>query len=395
MKKYLFLAITLLSVTRGFTQDNASKIDTTISLNLLRAPLSPASSLLGISPNEIQRPTEVKSFMLSLQNAMQNITTLPSSFAIDVAPYWFGKDKISQQLSERQSIFKTLVLSIAAKNLQTKAKIDSTTQIGIGFKISLLTGTFDRADVIKLNGFFEDYANEFTKTEKSDKTYMAITSKIDSIGKRLVRIRDNAPMDELQKLAIQIDSLSNLKTQRIEQLSVSFLKERKGNVKDFLATKPIRTGVKLDVAGGLVWDFPETKFDNAKVLKSSVWLTGGYEHKNGFAVLGIVRYQFNPDKRFADEKGILKTKSVSTLDGGVRLNFQTEDSPFVISSEYIYRSIIGENLRSWRWVMNASYEVSSNTILTLSLGRDFDKTFKSDGNLIAALNLVKGFGKSK
>jgi Tol biopolymer transport system component len=46
-------------------------------------------------------------------------------------------------------------------------------------------------------------------------------------------------------------------------------------------------------------------------------------------------------------------------------------------------------------VFNAAYDIGQNQQLTFSFGRNFDGTITKDGNLIAALNFVKGFGASR
>lgn len=50
---------------------------------------------------------------------------------------------------------------------------------------------------------------------------------------------------------------------------------------------------------------------------------------------------------------------------------------------------------SWRFTVNAEYEVGRNKKLSLSFGKDFDGTLTGDSDLIMALNFLMGFGTGK
>ena len=384
------------------TNANAkSQIDTTINLDLLRSPISPASNLLGISPNEIQRPTDVKAFMVSVQNASQGFSAVPSSFGVDIAPYWFAKKASTflEQTSKDNRFLKSFLLSVAVRNYQSKAKVDSTTQVGIGFRVSLKRGEYNRKDVLSIYKAFEDFTTLRDGKQAGDLKYQKAKKMRDSLAtmekEELVKFAQGLSRDSTNYKSIKSQRLvqDSLIAQRNQDIVDILVKEKSDIVKTFIDAKPVRTGFKLDLAGGLAWDFTDTKFNNGKVFKAGTWLTGGWELNSGHAFLFILRYLYNPVKVFADDKGVLKSKAVSTYDGGVRYNFQAKDNPFSISTEFLYRGVAAKELdNTWRAVLNANYEVSKNTILTLSLGRDFDKTFKKDGNVIAFLNFVKAFG---
>ena len=62
----------------------------TITLADLRTPTSPAFTLLGIAPTDIERPTTPRAFAVSLLSALRDGdgSLLPRDFALEVAPYW-------------------------------------------------------------------------------------------------------------------------------------------------------------------------------------------------------------------------------------------------------------------------------------------------------------------
>src|SRR5574343_1320716 len=91
MNKIIILIIILLTKTIAFAQNDKQTSNTTQEYDLLKAPVSPASNLLGFAQSEIDKPTDVSEFMVSLQSASNSYTQLPSNYAIDIAPYWLLK----------------------------------------------------------------------------------------------------------------------------------------------------------------------------------------------------------------------------------------------------------------------------------------------------------------
>ena len=67
------------------------QLDTsTITLDVLHAPVSPASVLLGVAESEIQRPTGLTSFMVSLRQGTNDFSQLPKNYALDLVSLRFG-----------------------------------------------------------------------------------------------------------------------------------------------------------------------------------------------------------------------------------------------------------------------------------------------------------------
>ena len=126
--------------------------DEGVKLDLLKAPSSPAANLLGIAASDVDKPTDVSAFMLSLRSATSNFTALPSNYAIDLAPYWLFKKKKGDitaaglENSFGKNVFKqTLVLSFAIRNTDS-TEIELTPNSiysGVGFKFSIFRGNYD------------------------------------------------------------------------------------------------------------------------------------------------------------------------------------------------------------------------------------------------------------
>ena len=279
-------------------------IDTTINLNLLRGPASPAANLLGISPNDIQRPADVTGFAVSLQNATQGFSALPNNFAVDVAPYWTTGKKgrnlsFKEFNSNKNSIAQTFVLSAGLNSLKRKNNTDSTLQAGLGFRFSIFRGKFDDTELnILAKDLRDDRQRRLEELEKIESQNQA---KIDEIEKMLELLNDLSDKPNKSSAdSLQLTLLPVAKAQR-QALFDSFEAQARDKVKAQLEkekktieNKPLqRFGGKLDLAGGLAWDFPSIKFDSAQVLKAGLWVTGGAEYKDGCSFLGIIRYLYN------------------------------------------------------------------------------------------------------
>ena len=106
-------------------------------------------------------------------------------------------------------------------------------------------------------------------------------------------------VQEIRRLEEEINETAN------KNLSSSdaFLKTKNAA----MAFKTERQGLFLDFSGGVAFDFPDNRFNNSKVYRGGMWLTGGYENGNkGISSLFIVRYLYHPETVFADPGGIIK-----------------------------------------------------------------------------------------
>ena len=151
------------------------------------------------------------------------------------------------------------------------------------------------------------------------------------------------------------------------------------------------------MAGGISAEFVDKNFSKSRVNNAGLWSTAGYTDEKFGTGLMLVRYLYNPDKIYAKDNGVNDLGDISTLDAGFRYVLGKPQSRLNISLEAIYRSVLS-NIdldSSWRFVFNADYTIVKNQKLTFSFGRNFDGTTTKDGNLIAALTFIKGFGSSR
>jgi hypothetical protein len=368
-----------------------------ITLDLLKAPSSPAFNLLGISPSQIDRPTDLNAFKLSVQNATNNFSKFPNSYSVEIAPASLLKLK-NQTLDKLNSTqFKDVFpqsLSISFGTTQA-SRIDPTTKdsasytrLGLGIKFSLVRPKWSDATAKLFNNL------------KS--AQLSVLNEI-QISTHQKNLRDSVKKYTLDttKRKVFLDSLATLTEQYAVQLNQQIQDSVKYKALYNAANKFMieRKGFFLDFAGGLAIDFPTDQFDYSIVNKAGAWITTGYEGGNNeFSILGIGRYLYQPDQILADPTGTFKSDKISTLDFGERLLYNGYQGKFTASVETIYRSILNKNTPidpSWRCVLNLEYNVGTNQKITFAFGKDFDNTITKSGNLITALNYIIGFGSTK
>lgn len=402
MRTTLLLRLCLAAWTMIYSlRAQAQEVDTTISLNLLRAPSSPAANLLGILPSDIHQPTDVTAFMVSLQNATGGFNGLPANFAVDVAPFWLLGQKgqnvsFSDYQGNRQRFWERVLLSAGVRTNKTKTGADSAVQVGTGIRISILRGRFNDGSVAKVRDYLTARAASLSAIRNTLEGKDSIYQRLDKQVQALSSKGSLTPAEESVKesMLAALDEASR----RIEAAAVAQVEKQLTATQKALENEPLRRyGCKVDLSAGVAWNFADARFGNGKLFRAGVWLTGGYEWQRGGSLLFIARYLQNPDKVFADDWHVLGTTNVGTFDMGAKYTYSALQSPFSASTEFIYRSALSQTLlpSSWRWTANLNYEVAKNTVLTLAVGRDFDRTFKQDGNVIALLNLIKGFGSTR
>lgn len=399
----IYIILLILSVCQfSFGQAKEKKSEDSLTFNMLKAPSSPAFTLMDLSNSNIEKPTEVTDFSVILNNATNGFTAIPKNFAMQFAPInLFKKEKYDfNQLTSNKvadNFNQSLLLSLGFSKSDSTKKTNN--QLGIGIKFSLFRGG-DFSKDFKRELSFRYYRSRKALKSLSQEA-LADSSNIILWSKKILQLGE----EDEEKNKDKIDSLIDLREKLIAKLveknrtktdSLSNLKKdynaNKQNFKKLSEISFKRYGWKADIAGGIVYDFLNERFDSSKVSKAGIWINWGYEAKSDFSILSVLRYLIEYD---------FKTlKNLSSLDIGVRIvqSGLIEDK-LSLSLEHIWRSQIdgevGKAKKTVRYIFNVEYQVSKNQLLTLSLGKNFDGTNIKDGNLVAALNFVAGFGAKR
>lgn len=385
-----------------------------VKLDLLKAPSSPAANLLGFATTDIDKPTDISAFMLSLQSATASFTKLPSNYAIDIAPFLISGKKNSDltttglQSVDFKKVFKqTFVLSAAIKNSDSSEKTFNSKSIytGLGFKFSILRGEYDEETKKSLKGISdlqEIILNHLTEAgkkwrEKNDPEVLILRLKLMEMtrGKTILsELQAVTGSEEYKEVQKKIDE----KLQDFIDNEFEAKQELNDKIKKIASSfQTNRIGFTWDFNGGISAEFIDKKFNNSKVHNAGLWQTLGYTNKKGSSFLGLIRFLYNPDKIFAKNDSTNDIGNISTFDAGMRYAYSKSQSKFSCSIEGIYRSVLSSNTiaPSWRLILNADYSISDNQKITFTFGRNFDGTITKDGNLIAALTLLVGLGNKR
>jgi len=418
---HLFTLAFLFFSTSLFAQE-----DEGVKLDALSAPQSPAANLMGFTDSEIIKPESPTDFMVNVRNVSNDFTKVPNSLAMDFrlksmfenggdnfTNYVRLKQQGSDKIDIKNNIAQTALISIGYKNYdQLQDSLFTGQGFGAGFKFSLFRGK-DYSDEFKqsyaqLRNLHSTLNNNAAADINAFKSSNAEYLKLDAeeqeyIQKRKLEKKKAQPdQSQIAVYDAKLKAIGAEKQKLISDFTTDFnnkedIKAEYAKIKDVIENMEFKTyGFVWDFAGGIVWDYPTNNFDYALVGKSGLWTTMGYEAKNGFSFLGLARGLYNPDLTFENDLGVLDTADVMNFDFGGRILYEHPGKSFSLSAEGLARASSDSNTDfTYKFTLNAGYELSKNMKLTFIFGRDFDGQITRDGNLVTALQFVMGLGSTK
>jgi hypothetical protein len=408
-----------------------SEIDTTVSLDILTVPNSPAFNLLEISPAGVDKPTTPNDFAISLANASNNFSLLPRNYAIEILPIsFFPKSKSSYSKFTNdtnyvktwdQKLWNTVSQTfLISGGFTTDESVETTTldfirtRTGLGFKFSLNRGKIDTEfeqykksiDAIRsqLSVLHSVIDGKLETHKQTDMLYLMFASQRETLINELKSVQMDTTLSASEKdekktyILKQFDELNRLKTIADDEYTAKLMKDDSSSLvyeaqalkKHIEQIKFKRYGWLLDFAGGMVIGFRNDDFQNSVLQQYAFWFNGGYACKQGFSFMALTRYS-NLKNAFVDAQGNPSDKFF--YDFGGKIEFQTNDNKLALNVEIINRVSDGTPLV--RYTFNAGYQVGKNQAITFSVGKAFSGTAQTGGNLIAALNFIKTFGSSR
>ena len=406
-------------------------------LNSLKAPTSPAASVLGLQPTAVLSPKSYQALetaMFSNFSGQGGNGIIPNDFALEFTPYW-TKD---HSLSLEEYLFPKRFIDQLARNssfsiasTQNFILEDSTATNGlaIGYRVTFFMG--NNKDKEKINKYQADFKENAkiqinimsgveeligkNKISNKDDFFKRIDSilikTIYEIGK-LDNIKDAKKLtDKIHQEALLLDSfdpnnpdifLDKFYSLVDENLNSGLLFEKfKIYIRD-------RQGFSLDVAYAGLLNFPTDQFEFSVVPRQSFWLTPTYRFKDKYSflkVMGVLRYEWYNDEYY---RKYFPESEVYTngLDYGVALS--TVFNKFSIQFEMVGRSSNSEilsgtdsngnqlyrkeNGSDFQYIGTFSYNISDQIILTYSLGNKFKPVQDPENTLVSILALNFGFG---
>jgi hypothetical protein len=347
------------------TQDIKKIADSFPSFNSLHMPVSPAFSLLGISPTSIEKPTTPSTLALTILNTSNNLTSLPQNFAMEFSPYWmFYGSKLSwRQDIERdilESITRTSTMSIATA--QTGDDANPVTSLGISYRTSIFSGKLSdksKSYLEKIESnlnvrllLFDKYSQMQSYKEKfnqADELTRNAANEIDKKKREELLDKANKLSDETTKLILNDsnyrDELNSTVGKDLEKITTQ------------------REGFFMDFSLATAMNFPKADASQGTLNKSAAWFTFSQEWEQ-FSIVGLTR-------------GILEhTKNSGLIDLGIRPVFNKD--LYAISLELISRIPVNNSSLSFQWRLMSllDYKIADNTWLNIGVGKDYDNTMK-------------------
>lgn len=144
------------------TADTVAEAASIPEYDRIRTPASPAFSILGVSPTDIERPNTPRDFAITVASTLESGADLlvPRNVAVEVAPYWFVGHKRSTYDDYLKSglgtnVLRNLSVSVASQSREVPVVDDMGMETGdtstestlsLGLRTQLYTGK-SRADI--------------------------------------------------------------------------------------------------------------------------------------------------------------------------------------------------------------------------------------------------------
>ena len=368
------LAISLLAATAATGQT----VDTTLvtpDFNRLRTPESPAFHILGISPSAIARPTSPKAFAFSFLNSLreqEQLSLIPSNFAIEVNPYWWASHPDlsfrEYQAGGIRNLYRSLTVSLATADstLDGPQGARSFRRIALGVRTSLFGRQQEPACLQDIAAIVQPLNSQFTER-------IAL-----AIARDAGLARDRERLDALNREVFQ-QLLDSLPPDRKAQLSRSRqdctdqIADRRGFVVSFAAAAGFGF---LELADpGALFPTPDGGLNTLGLWITPSWLSGR------FSAIGVARLAWQD----------MATDTRTAWDFGARAVYSY--SRYAASAEGLYRrrSAGDGDETQYRLATVFDIRVSTDLWLTATFGKDFEAA--EGGGLIALANLQWNLGK--
>jgi hypothetical protein len=386
MKRIILIIAPIFLIFKNTTAQDISK---------LTVPTSPAFSILNFEPSAIMRPTNAKSLATDLLNSFDKDGKLKLNFGLEVAPYWLrSHPNLTRDQYLKPNTGQTILQSLSISAASVKDSASGNNKLSAGFRFKLYNGEPIKALEIAsaelkskttvvsiINGIKNvvDATTINTKQKAIDAIEKVLVTKnieeaiIEKVKKDAAAISadyTNAIADIklfLDKLiAVRVDAYTDLAK------SVSnLLYERKGFVLEFAGASGFNTSNKNSIEKIGFWG-------NASYFVSAddlFTLTARYMFKNADTSSNNIDIGL----------GFLKKNNQYNISvEGMARFYSAEISDINISNQPIKRI---EKQFTYRLAAQASYAISKDVSINVSLGKDFDAPFISRSGFFSILGV--------
>ncbi|MFT3981622.1 MAG: hypothetical protein QM687_14200 [Ferruginibacter sp.] len=383
----------------------------------LQLKSSPAYVMLGVEPENIQRPNSPSEFLAGVQSAIVNEKLQPN-FAMETTPYYWGKKKPdSKRFNAADFLFsnnfgdnllRSLTFSFATSESDSTifGKLKPGTGIGAGLHMQLVPGKPSRKTRERLYEWYtahhmENILNQVIQVLEADKEIENTDAWLDEVMN--IGSSKDIPHGEKQIMADMLMKLLGKKT--ITPADLPEIQEKQNkiseNSENALAAVneykfPLtREGFMLELAFANACVAPGNVWNDWVNAKTSLWITPSF------------RFNINKDKEMADFIDIMavarctfnssKVDTTDYVDVGGKLQWIHNRISF--SFEGIYRSLSKKpaNLQkghTFRSAFVLGYKVNDIITFQASFGTNFDgnsTTYSDPKKMFAVAGFNFGF----
>lgn len=395
------ISLLLLTCLMFFISTYSQKTDIQKQFESLQLNSSPAYVLLGVDPENIQRPNSPTDFKANIQSAVVNGILQPN-FALETSPYYWGKPKnkpnkfnpldhiVNNNFGTNLAKSITFSLATSPSDTFTFGSIKKGTGYGIGMTMQLFHGGVSKNVKTNLFEWFMDSRGgllldemkgfiEDDNSHKIDDLNEWLQDKMEEVRKdsafitpALGELLINELMKEIGKSTLTIDDVAMLGRKITKFDSKARKSINKVNEYKFPLT---REGFILELAianAGVAENNEWGKMNNAK---TAIWLTPSY------------RFNVNKDPTVIDFIDLLavfrltvnnkKIDSSNYFDGGMKFQWIHDKLSFSAEGVVRYLTKKPDNQKknyTLRTDFTFSYKINDLITFKATFGSNFDGT---------------------
>jgi hypothetical protein len=383
---------------------------------------APAYTILGVDPQNIQRPATPTDFIAGAQTALVNGKLQPN-FALEATPYYWKHPKtddgkrislysfLKPKNSFIDNLAQTFTFSFASSESDTLVfgDLDPGLGIGFGFKCNLFNGNISRKTLVQISSLIE--------SKLINNLYQSIMGKL-SVGDPVIvnnsiegwetkkRKKDdngyNALLDyvadfvrnDLGKARLTQDDINILQ----KKISRNESKETKALASLNEAVFPLtREGFMLELAFGDAAIIQNNEWAETINAKTAIWLTPSYRVNTRKDPTVVDFLDFMAVIRLIGNNS--KVDKSNYFDAGGKIQYT--HNKFSFSGEYIARMLTQKPATAksrWTNRVDLSFDYKLNSFVTFkaTFGRNFDGNsvhYTDPSKMFAVGGLNFGFGE--
>lgn len=342
--------------------------------NSVRAPQTPAFTVLGVQPTAVERPNTLSDFSVAASNAITSFDSLPKGFTLEWAPYWvIGGNSVRLLSDTTRKVWQSLARTVSVSFASDKVKVQEKEIAGLswGLRTMLFSGYIPEENLQAL-AEREAILREFNLI-MINKSFNKDSLLAQKRTERLAACNNDSVCNErvLEWHRVQLGLLAKANAGTLAKDTTAMNK-----VKNDIAMR--REGFMLELAIGSAYYSPNHTWEKLKFNNLGIWITPSYTEGN-WSAIGVTRYLMNAD-------------SSDSFEGGIRGMYSNKR--YSISAEFLKGYFIEASVKDLssrlRIAVIGELRIRDNLWLQATLGAD-DTDLKAGSEIISNIGLSYGF----